>query len=92
MVDDDLKLVSKNKAGLVLATLRGRAVTSVECAAGAALECQCPGGLRQVWRFPDDLLQPALVTMRCEPQRYSAHEVKRAVSFLDSLASVEPWK
>ncbi|MDD7833940.1 hypothetical protein [Paenarthrobacter sp. AB444] len=89
VIDDDLKLVSKNKAGRALATLRGRAVTSVTGATGAALECHFPGGLRQVWRFPEDLMQPALVTMRCEPEGYSAHDVKRAFSFLNSLASAE---
>lgn len=89
LVEDDLKLVSKNRAGRALATLRGRVVTTVTGATGGALECQFPGGLRQVWRFPDDLMQPALVTMRCEPQGYSAHEVKRAFSFLNSLGSAE---
>lgn len=89
LVEDDLKLVSKNKAGRALATIRGSVVTTVTGATGGALECQFPGGLRQVWRFPDDMMQPAAVTMRCEPEGSSAHDVKRAFSFLDSLASAE---
>ncbi|MFF2296548.1 hypothetical protein [Arthrobacter sp. NPDC058127] len=89
LIHDDLKLVSMNKAGRALATLRGKVIAVAAGAKGEALECRFPGGLHHVWRFPDDRRQPAHVTMRCEPQGYSAQEVKKAFSFLDSLSAAE---
>ncbi|MBP1231656.1 hypothetical protein JOE40_001300 [Arthrobacter sp. PvP102] len=54
---------------------------------GVAVQCSFPGGIGQRWRFPSNRSEPGRVDISFSPEGSSARDIRRSLTFMESLES-----